>query len=322
MKLVVLDGGVLNPGDLSWDALEKIGTLKVYDNTAPEQVVERIGDAQVVIVNKIALGADVLAQCPDLKLIAVTATGYNIIDLAAARARGIAVANVPTYGTATVAQFTTALLLALCNRVSEHAADVSAGGWSEKTDFCYWLHPMLELAGKNVGIIGYGRIGQAFGAVAQALGMQVLAYDEYRDPAQENQRVRYVDLDTLYAEADVISLHCLLTPKTQGMINAAALDKMKKSVLLLNASRGDLINEADLAQALNAGRIAGAAVDVLTQEPPPRDNPLLSATNCLVTPHIAWASVEARGRILDTTVDNIHAFLAGRPQNRVDGQGK
>lgn len=322
MKIVVLDGGVLNPGDLSWEGLEKIGALKVYSNTAPEQVVDRIGDAQVAIVNKVALGADVLAQCPALKLIAVTATGNNIIDLAAARAQGIAVTNVPTYGTSTVAQFTTALLLALCNRVSEHATDVRAGGWSEKTDFCYWLHPMLELAGKNVGIIGYGRIGQAFGVVAQPLGMQVLAYDEYRDPAQENQRVRYVDLDTLYAEADVISLHCLLTPKTRGMINAAAIARMKKSVLLLNASRGDLINEADLAQALNEGRIAGAAVDVLTQEPPPRDNPLLSATNCLVTPHIAWASVEARGRILDTTVDNINAFLAGRPQNRVDGQGK
>lgn len=322
MNIVVLDGGVLNPGDLSWEALEKIGALKVYDNTAPQQVVERIGDAQVAIVNKVALGADVLAQCPELKLIAVTATGYNIIDLAAARAQGIAVANVPTYGTATVAQFTTALLLALCNRVSEHATDVSAGGWSEKTDFCYWLHPMLELAGKNVGIIGYGRIGQAFGAVAQALGMQVLAYDEYRDPALQNQRVRYVDLDTLYAEADVISLHCLLTPKTRGMINAQALGQMKKTVLLLNASRGDLINEADLAKALNDGRIAGAAVDVLTQEPPPRDNPLLSARNCLVTPHIAWASVEARGRILDTTVDNINAFLTGRPQNRVDAQGK
>lgn len=318
MKIVVLDGGVLNPGDLCWDALQAMGELTVYDNTAPEQVVERLAGAQVAIVNKVVLGADELARCPALKLIAVTATGYNVIDLAAARTQGIVVSNVPTYGTATVAQFTTALLLELCNRVGEHAADVSAGGWSEKTDFCYWLHPMQELAGRKVGIIGYGRIGQAFGTVAQALGMQVLAHDEYQDPSLENDRVRYVDLDTLYAESDVISLHCLLTPATRGMINASAISKMKKSVLLLNASRGDLLNEADVADALNAGRLAGAALDVLTQEPPPRDNPLLSARNCLVTPHIAWASVDARGRILSTTVDNIRAFADGRPQNRVD----
>lgn len=318
MKIVVLDGGVLNPGDLCWDALQAMGELTVYDNTTPEQVVERLAGAQVAIVNKVVLGADELARCPALKLIAVTATGYNVIDLAAARAQGIVVSNVPTYGTATVAQFTTALLLELCNRVGEHAADVRAGGWSEKTDFCYWLHPMQELAGRKVGIIGYGRIGQAFGTVAQALGMQVLAHDEYPDPSLENDRVRYVDLDTLYAESDVISLHCLLTPTTRGMINASAISKMKKSVLLLNASRGDLLNEADVADALNAGRLAGAALDVLTQEPPPRDNPLLSARNCLVTPHIAWASVDARGRILNTTVDNIRAFADGRPQNRVD----
>lgn len=317
MKIVVLDGGILNPGDLSWHALEQLGDVVVYDNSAPEQVVERIGDADVAISNKVALGETVFGQCPGLKFIAVTATGYNVVDLAAARAHGIAVANVPTYGTATVAQFTTALLLALCNRVSEHSVDVHAGGWNQRNAWCYWLNPMIELAGKKVGIIGYGRIGQAFGAIALALGMTVLACSD-EPQNNENNGVRYVDLDTLYAEADVISLHCPLTPATKGMINQTALQKMKPGVLLLNASRGDLVNEADLAAALNTGRIAGAAVDVLSQEPPAADNPLLSAKNCLITPHIAWASVEARGRILATTVENVKSFIAGQPQNRVD----
>ncbi|WP_413733624.1 D-2-hydroxyacid dehydrogenase [Sodalis sp. RH21] len=318
MKIVILDGGVLNPGDLSWAQLEQLGDITVYENSAPEEVVERIGDAEIVIANKVPLSQKTFEQCPNLKFIGVTATGYNIIDLAGARKQGIAIANVPTYGTVTVAQFTTALMLELCNHVGEHAVDVRAGGWSQKTDFCYWLKPMIEVADKNVGIIGFGRIGQAFGRVAQALGMNVLAYDEYRNASLENERVKYVDLDTLYAESDVISLHCLLTRKTQGMINAGALGKMKKTVLILNASRGDLVNEADLAEALNHGRIAGAAVDVLSTEPPSPDNPLLCAKNCLVTPHIAWASVEARGRILAITVDNVRAFINGNPQNRVD----
>ena len=317
MKIVILDGGVLNPGDLSWDALSQLGEISVYDNSTPEEVVKRIGNAEIAIINKVVLGEKEFSQCPNLKFIGVTATGYNVIDLTAAKAHGVTVSNVPTYGTSTVAQFTTALMLELCNQVGLHNNDVHAGGWGNKPDFCYWLKPMLEVTGKNVGIIGYGRIGQAFGAVAQALGMNVLAYDEYQNKALENDRVRYVDLDTLYAEADVISLHCLLTPKTQGMINAESLRKMKKSALLLNASRGDLINEADLADALNNGVIAGAAVDVLSKEPPVPDNPMLSAKNCIITPHIAWASVEARGRILATTVDNVKAYLAGEPQNQV-----
>ncbi len=317
MKIVVIDGGILNPGDLSWQALEQLGEVVVYDNSTPEHVVSRLANADVVITNKVALGETVFRQCPTLKFIAVTATGYNVIDLAAARAHGIAVSNVPTYGTATVAQFTTALLLALCNRVSEHSVDVHAGGWNQRNTWCYWLNPMIEVAGKKVGIIGYGRIGQAFGAIAQAMGMTVLACAERPANAAENDQLRYVDLDTLYAEADVISLHCPLTPETKGMINRTALQKMKPGVLLLNASRGDLINEADLAAALNEGRIAGAAVDVLSSEPPAADNPLLSAKNCLITPHIAWASVEARGRILATTVENVAAFTAGQPQNRV-----
>lgn len=317
MKIVVLDGGLLNPGDLSWEPLHALGEVTIYDTTPVDKAAQRLRDADIAITNKVAFNEDLLAHCPQLKCIAVTATGYNIIDLEAARARHIAVTNVPTYGTATVAQFTTALLLALCNRVGEHDADVHAGGWSKSESWCYWLQPMVELAGKRVGIIGYGRIGQAFGAIAQAMGMTVLAHSRSR-PLPESAQLRYVDLDTLYAEADVISLHCPLTPQTKGMINREALAKMKRSALLLNASRGDLINEADLAAALNEGRIAGAAVDVLSSEPPGADNPLLNAKNCIITPHIAWASVDARGRILATTVENVRSFINGDPQNRVD----
>lgn len=317
MKIVVLDGGLLNPGDLSWEPLHALGEVTIYDTTPVDKAAQRLRDADIAITNKVAFSEDLLAHCPQLKCIAVTATGYNIIDLEAARARHIAVTNVPTYGTATVAQFTTALLLALCNRVGEHDADVHAGGWSKSESWCYWLQPMVELAGKRVGIIGYGRIGQAFGAIAQAMGMTVLAHSRSR-PLPESAQLRYVDLDTLYAEADVISLHCPLTPQTKGMINREALAKMKRSALLLNASRGDLINEADLAAALNEERIAGAAVDVLSSEPPGADNPLLNAKNCIITPHIAWASVDARGRILATTVENVRSFINGDPQNRVD----
>ncbi|AZI88735.1 D-2-hydroxyacid dehydrogenase [Kosakonia sp. CCTCC M2018092] len=317
MKIVVLDGGLLNPGDLSWEPLHALGEVTIYDTTPVDKAAQRLRDADIAITNKVAFNEDLLAHCPQLKCIAVTATGYNIIDLEAARAREIVVTNVPTYGTATVAQFTTALLLALCNRVGEHDADVHAGGWSKSESWCYWLQPMVELAGKRVGIIGYGRIGQAFGAIAQAMGMTVLAHSRSR-PLPESAQLRYVDLDTLYAEADVISLHCPLTPQTKGMINREALAKMKRSALLLNASRGDLINEADLAAALNEERIAGAAVDVLSSEPPGADNPLLNAKNCIITPHIAWASVDARGRILATTVENVRSFINGDPQNCVD----
>ena len=317
MKIVVLDGGLLNPGDLSWEPLHALGEVTVYDTTPADKAAQRLHDADIAITNKVAFSEDLLAHCPRLKCIAVTATGYNIIDLEAARARHIVVTNVPTYGTATVAQFTTALLLALCNRVGEHDADVHAGGWSKSESWCYWLQPMVELAGKRIGIMGYGRIGQAFGAIAQAMGMTVLAHSRSR-PLPESAQLRYVDLDTLYAEADVISLHCPLTPQTKGMINRDVLAKMKRSALLLNASRGDLINEADLAAALNEERIAGAAVDVLSSEPPGADNPLLNAKNCIITPHIAWASVDARGRILTTTVENVQAFIHGVPQNRVD----
>lgn len=317
MKIVVLDGGLLNPGDLSWEPLHALGEVTIYDTTPVDKAAQRLRDVDIAITNKVAFNEDLLAHCPQLKCIAVTATGYNIIDLEAARAREIVVTNVPTYGTATVAQFTTALLLALCNRVGEHDADVHAGGWSKSESWCYWLQPMVELAGKRVGIIGYGRIGQAFGAIAQAMGMTVLAHSRSR-PLPESAQLRYVDLDTLYAEADVISLHCPLTPQTKGMINREALAKMKRSALLLNASRGDLINEADLAAALNEERIAGAAVDVLSSEPPGADNPLLNAKNCIITPHIAWASVDARGRILATTVENVRSFINGDPQNCVD----
>lgn len=317
MKIVALDGGSLNPGKLYWQALEQLGEVAVYDHSAPEQVVERLADADVAITSKVALGEAVFSQCPTLKFITVTSTGYNIIEVNAARARGIAVSNVPSYGTSTVAQFTAAMLLALCNRVSEQSVDVHAGGWKQQDSESYWLNPMVELAGKKVGIIGYGRIGHAFGAIAQAMGMTVLTSMMGTTKKEENSQVHFVDYDTLYAEADVISLHCPLTPATKGMINRITLKKMKPGVLLLNTSRGGLVNEADLAAALNDGHVSGAAVDVLSSEPPASNNPLLFAKNCLVTPHIAWATVEARGRILTTTRENVAAFVAGQPQNRV-----
>ncbi len=318
MKIVFLDSSSLNPDELYWRALEQLGEVAVYDHSAPEQVVERLANADVAITSKVALGEAVFSQCPTLKFITITATGYNIIDVNAARARGIAVSNVPSYGTTTVAQFTAALLLALCNRVSECSVEVHARGWNQHDSESYWLNPMVELAGKKIGIIGYGRIGQAFGAIAQAMGMTVLACTTSAAKSAENSNVRYVDYDTLYAEANVISLHCPLTPATKEMINRSTLQKMKPGVLLLNTSRGGLVNEADLAAALNEGHVAGAAVDVLSSEPPAADNPLLSAKNCLITPHIAWASVEARGRILATTRGNVAAFIAGQPQNQVN----
>lgn len=320
MKIVVLDGFTLNPGDLSWAKLEKLGTVTVYDRSSPEHVVSRIGDATLIFTNKTELTKEVLSQCPSVKFIGVLATGYNVVDLEAAKAQGIVVSNVPTYGTATVAQFATSLLLELCNHVGLHSVDVKQGAWGNCPDFCYWLKPMIELDGKNVGIIGFGKIGQAFGRIAQALGMQVLAYDDYKNPALESETVKYVDLDTLFRQSDVISLHCVLNNQTKAIINTDNLNKMKPTALLVNASRGPLVNEHDLAQALNRGQIAGAAVDVLSEEPARTNNPLLQAKNCYITPHIAWASLEARGRIMQTAIDNAQAFLSGHPQNRVDNK--
>ena len=318
MKIVVLDGATLNPGDLSWDDLAREGQLTVHDRTPPELVIERIGDAEIIFTNKTVLTREIIAACPRVRFIGLLATGYNVVDIAAAREKGIDVCNIPTYGTQSVAQFAAALLLELCHRVGRHADDVRAGNWGKCVDFCYWLNPLTELDGKTLGLIGFGRIGQAFARIAQALGMKVVVFDKAVNPALESETLKYVTLDELYATADVISLHCPLFDDNKGMINAAAIARMKPGVMLINTSRGPLINEQDLAGALAAGRVAGAAVDVLSGEPAKPDNPLLSAPNCLVTPHIAWATKEARERLMGIAVDNVVAFKKGAPQNVVN----
>lgn len=318
MKIVVLDGYTLNPGDLSWDGLERCGELTVHERTAPAQVMDRLAGAEIVFTNKTPLTEAHFAANPQIRFVGVLATGYNVVDIAAAKARQIPVCNIPTYGTMAVAQFATALMLELCHRVGRHAESVKAGDWSRGSDFCYWLNPLIELDGKTLGIVGFGRIGQAFGKIAQAFGMKILAVDEYPNKALESDTLRYVTLDELYANADVISLHCPLFENNRGMINQAAIAKMKPGVLILNTSRGPLINEADLVEGLKSGRVAGAAVDVLSSEPPQADNPLLSAPNCLVTPHIAWATKEARSRLMNIAVENLNAFLRGKAQNVVN----
>jgi glycerate dehydrogenase len=318
LKIVVLDGYTLNPGDLTWSGIEQQGTLAVHDRTAPDQIMARLADAEIVFTNKTPLTREHFAANPQIRFVGVLATGYNVVDITVARECGIPVSNIPTYGTMAVAQFTMALLLELCHRVGRHADSVRAGDWSACKDFCYWLNPLVELDGKTLGIIGFGRIGQAFGKIAQAFGMNILAVDEYPDKRLESATLRYTTLDDLYAKADVISLHCPLSDNNSGMINQVSIGKMKPGVLILNTSRGPLINEAELAEALKSGRVAGAAVDVLSSEPPVPDNPLLSAQNCIVTPHIAWATREARTRLINVAADNLAAFLKGKPQNVVN----
>ncbi|MFT3963225.1 D-2-hydroxyacid dehydrogenase [Propionivibrio sp.] len=318
MKIVVLDGYTLNPGDLTWAGIEKFGEVTVYDRTAPEEVRGRLAGAEIVFTNKTPLTREHFAANPRIRFVGVLATGYNVVDVAAARERGIPVCNIPTYGTMAVAQFATALMLELCHRVGRHADSVKAGDWSRGNDFCYWLNPLIELDGKTLGIVGFGRIGQAFGRIAQSLGMKILAVDDYPDKRLESDTLRYTTLDDLYANADVISLHCPLFDDNRGMIDKTAIGKMKPGVLILNTSRGPLINEADLAEALQAGHVAGAALDVLSSEPPSPSNPLLSAPNCIVTPHIAWATREARTRLMNIATDNLSAFLKGAAQNVVN----
>lgn len=318
MKIVVLDGYTLNPGDLSWAGIEKFGEVTVYDRTAPGEIRDRLAGAEIVFTNKTPLTREHFAANPQIRFVGVLATGYNVVDIAAARERGIPVCNIPTYGTMAVAQFATALMLELCHRVGRHADSVKAGDWSRGNDFCYWLNPLIELDGKTLGIVGFGRIGQAFGRIAQALGMKILAVDDYPDRQLESDTLRYTTLDDLYANADVISLHCPLFDNNRGMIDKAAIGKMKPGVLILNTSRGPLINEADLAEALKTGHVAGAALDVLSSEPPSPSNPLLSAPNCIVTPHIAWATKEARTRLMNIATDNLSAFLKGAAQNVVN----
>ncbi len=318
MKIVVLDGYALNPGDLSYAPLDQFGEVAIYDRTDSEtEAIARIGNSEIVLVNKVPITERLLSACPGIRLICVQATGYNVVDCAACAKRGIPVTNVPSYGTDAVAQFTMALLLELCHHVGLHSQDVHAGGWSRSGCFCYWLTPQMELAGKTIGIIGFGRIGQAVGKLARAFGMEVLACN--RSQSEEGKKIgTYVDLDTLLAKSDVISLHCPLFPETERIINAAAIAKMKDGAMLLNTARGPLVEEAALAQALNSGKLRGAALDVVSREPIPENSPLLSCKNCILTPHIAWAPIESRQRLLNTVIENIRGFLEGKPRNVVN----
>lgn len=318
MRIVVLDGYTLNPGDITWDGLRALGELTVYERTKPEEVVERIGDAQVVYTNKTPLTRETFEACKNLQFVGVLATGYNVVDIKAAREKNIPVANIPTYGTAAVAQFAIALLLELCHHIGEHSECVKRGEWSKNKDWCFWNYPLVELAGKTMGIIGFGRIGQDTGKIAQALGMKVLAYDAFKRPELESETCHYADLDTLLAESDVISLHCPLFPETEGIINKDTIAKMKDGVMIINDSRGPLIVEEDLRDALNSGKVAGAAVDVVSTEPIQMDNPLLDAKNMIITPHIAWAPKESRQRLMDIAADNLRCFVEGEPQNVVN----
>jgi glycerate dehydrogenase len=317
MKIVVLDGYTLNPGDLTWDGLKQIGDLDVYDRTPENEIVSRVGSAEIVYTNKTPLSKETLAKLPDVKWIGVLATGYNVVDVAAAKEQGILVTNIPTYGTTAVAQFTFALLLEMCHHVWAHSEEVKKGAWSSCPDFCFWNFPLIELAGKTMGIIGFGRIGQNVAAIAQALGLRVLAFDQYVNKSLESDTLKYADLDTVLAQSDIISLHCPLFESTKGIINQSNIAKMKDGVMIINTSRGPLIVAQDLADALNSGKVSGAAIDVLDVEPARMDNPLMSAKDCIITPHIAWAPKESRQRLMDIAVNNLKSFIEGTPVNTV-----
>ena len=318
MKIVVLDGYTENPGDLSWEGLERLGELTVYDRTPADKIAERIGDAEAVYTNKTPISAETIRQCPNMKFIGVLATGYNVIDTAAAKAAGVVVSNIPTYGTDAVAQYAIALLLEMCHHIGEHSDCVKAGEWTHNDDWCFWKHPLVELAGKTFGVIGFGRIGQGTAKIAQALGMNILAYDAFRRPELESGTCHYAELDELLSESDVVVLHCPLFPDTQGIINRDTISKMKDGVMIINDSRGPLIVEEDLRDALISGKVAGAAVDVVSEEPISLDNPLLHAPNMIITPHMAWAPKESRQRLMNLAVGNLKAFLGDAPVNVVN----
>ena len=313
MKIVILDGLTTNPGDLSWEPLERLGSLAVFDRTPPAEVATRAAEADAILTNKAVVGREQIEALPRLKYVGVLATGYNIVDVAAARDRGIPVTNVPEYSTPNVVQATWALLLELTNRVGHHDRTVHEGRWAAGPDFCYWDGELVELAGLTLGVVGYGRIGKGVADVARAMGMRVLYHRR-----QIGGDPECVDLDTLFRESDVVSLHCPLTPETKGLVDARRLGLMKPTAYLVNTARGPLVDEAALAAALDGGRIAGAAVDVLSVEPPPASNPLLTAKNCVITPHVAWATRDARRRLIDVAAANLAAFVAGRPQNVVN----
>jgi glycerate dehydrogenase len=318
MKIVVLDGYTLNPGDNPWDAVEALGELTVYDRTPINQIVDRAGRAEIILTNKTPLDATTLNALPSLQFISVLATGYNVVDIATARLRGVSVSNVPEYGTNSVAQHVMALLLTMVHRPERHDQRVRQGQWRRQGDFCFWDAPLVELAGKRMGIVGFGRIGQRVGELAHALGMEVLACDACPGSLPDYRPFAWRSIEAVFADADVISLHCPLDEQSLGMVNHDRINRMKRSALLINTARGGLVREQDLAEALNAGRIAGAAVDVLSQEPPGDENPLLGARNCLITPHLAWATQEARRRLMAITAANLAAFLKGKPINVVN----
>ena len=320
MKIVILDGYTENPGDLSWDALGALGELTVYDRTPVKdeaEIIRRIGDAEVVFTNKTPISRATIDACPNMKFISMLATGYNVVDYEYAKEKGIPVTNVPTYGTAAVGQFAIAMLLEICHHVAHHSQTVHEGKWSQSIDWCYWDYPLIELADKTLGIIGFGRIGRQTGKIAKAMGMHVIAYDSFE--SDEGREIGdYVDLDTLLSKSDVIALHCPLFPETQGIINRETIAKMKDGVIILNNSRGPLVVEQDLADALNSGKVYAAGLDVVGTEPIDPNNPLLTAKNCIITPHISWAPKESRQRIMDCAVENVKAYIAGAPVNVVN----
>lgn len=320
MKIVVLDGYAENPGDISWSPLEELGELTVYDRTALTEsplIAERIGDAEIAVTNKTPMTRNVIDACPNLKAIAVLATGYNVVDTAYAREKNIPVMNVPVYGTDNVAQYAIALLLEACSQVGHHDRSVHAGEWTRSIDFCYWQKPLIEVSGKTAGIIGFGRIGQAVARILRAMNVHVLAYSRSERP-EGRALADYVSLDTLFQKSDFIFLHCPLTPETDGIVSAANIAQMKDGVIIVNNGRGQLIVEEDLAAALTSGKVGYAAVDVASTEPIAAENPLLTAPNCIITPHISWATKEARERIMQMTADNVRAFMEGKPTNVVN----
>ena len=320
MKIVVLDGYTENPGDLSWSGLEALGEVTVYDRTSYVDapiIAERIGDAEIVVLNKTPITKATIDACPNIKLITVLATGYNVVDYDYAKEKGIPVCNVPTYGTASVGQYSIALLLEVCHHIGHHSKTVFEGKWANHIDWCYWDYPLIELDGKTAGIIGFGRIGQTTGRIAKALGMNVIAYDLY--PNESGKAIaEYVDLETVLAKSDVLFLHCNLTPENTGLINKENIAKMKDGAILINNSRGQLIDEQDVTDALNSGKLAAAGLDVVYSEPIKADNPLLGAKNCIITPHMSWGAKEARQRIMNITVDNVKAYIDGAPVNVVN----
>ena len=314
-KIVILDGHTLNPGDLSWDPFRALGELTVHDRTLPKQIEDRSADATILITNKTPITAETITALPELRYIGVLATGFNVVDTSAAAERGIPVTNIPGYGTESVAQMTFALILELASQPALHNTSVRVGDWSACPDICYWQKPLVELHGLTLGLVGYGAIGRAVARIGRAFGMKILVHT--RTPREEAD-TQFVDRETLFREADVVSLHCPLTDENNGFVNAALLEQMKPNAFLINTGRGPLVNESDLAAALAANRIAGAATDVLSVEPPPADNPLLSSPNLIITPHIGWATRAARARLMEIAVENLRCFLAGTPQNVVN----